>query len=133
MDRTDGNIHFVHPYRSDGLMRRLTTAIFGGVHPPNDQYAHNPPVLSGIGPTYFPVTNFIAHAHRGLYSKTMQHDNARIMPVYWYFHCDCQQNIALFCAMSDSVLLLLFADASCLTQLSSIKLFFFREKTLDVE
>jgi len=46
----------------------------------------------------------------------MQHANAVITPVYWYFHCDFQQNIALFCAISDFLLLLLFADASCLIQ-----------------
>jgi len=42
--------------------------------------------------------------------------NAIIMPVYWYFHFHFQQNIALFCAISDFVLLLLFANASCLIQ-----------------
>jgi len=26
----------------------------------------------------------------------MQHVNAVITPAYWYFHCDFQQNIALF-------------------------------------
>jgi len=46
----------------------------------------------------------------------MQHVNAAITPVYWYFHCDFQQNIALFCVISNFVLLLLFADASCLLQ-----------------
>ena len=46
----------------------------------------------------------------------MQHVNAVITPVYWYFHCHFQQNIALFCAISEFVLLLLFADASCLIQ-----------------
>jgi len=30
-----------------------------------------------------------------------------------YFHCNFQQDIAVFCAISDCVLLLLFADASC--------------------
>ena len=40
--------------------------------------------------------------------------NAVITPVYWYFHCDFPQNIALFSAISDFVLLLLFAYASCL-------------------
>ena len=40
--------------------------------------------------------------------------NAVMTPVCWYFHCDFQQNIALFCAISDFVLLLLFAYASCL-------------------
>jgi len=46
----------------------------------------------------------------------MKHVNAvLITPVYWYFHCDFEQNIALFCAISEFVLLLLFADASCLT------------------
>jgi len=50
----------------------------------------------------------------------MQHANAILMPVYWCFYCDFQQNIALFCTLSDFVLLLLFADASCLPQLRSI-------------
>jgi len=38
---------------------------------------------------------------------------AVIKPVYRYVHCDFQQNIALFCAISDFVELLLFANASC--------------------
>jgi len=68
----------------------------------------------------------------------MQHMNAVITPVYWYFHCDFQQNIALFCVISDFVLLLLFADASCLIQWRYRKLFFFagrdtgREVTVDI-
>ena len=71
----------------------------------------------------------------------MQHVNAVITPVYWYFHCDFQQNIALFCAISEFVLLLLFAepDASCLIQWRYRKLFFFlqggdsgREVTVEI-
>jgi len=54
----------------------------------------------------------------------MQHVNALITPVYWYFHCDFQQNIAVFCAISEFVLLLLFADASCSIQWRYRKLFF---------
>ena len=54
----------------------------------------------------------------------VQHVNAVITPVYWYFHCDFQQNMALFCAISECVLLLLFADASCLIQWRYRKLFF---------
>jgi len=55
----------------------------------------------------------------------MQHVNAVITPVYWYFYYDFQQNIALFCAISEFVLLLLFADASCLIQWLYRKMFFF--------
>ena len=55
----------------------------------------------------------------------MQHVNAVITPVYCYFHCHFQQNIALFCVISDFVLLLLFADASCLKQWRYRKLFLF--------
>jgi len=50
-----------------------------------------------------------------------QHASAIVTPVYWYFHCDFQQNIALFCAISDFVLLFY-----SLTQSRSRKLFFFR-------
>ena len=53
----------------------------------------------------------------------IRHADAIIMPVYWYFHCDFQQNMALFCA-TDFVLLLLFAEASCLIQLRSENWFF---------
>jgi len=63
----------------------------------------------------------------------MQQVNAVITPVYWYFHCDFQQNIALFCAISEFLLLLLFADASCLTVAIQKIVFFFREGTLDVK
>jgi len=30
-----------------------------------------------------------------------QYANVKITPVYWYFHCNFQQNIAVFCAISD--------------------------------
>jgi len=33
-----------------------------------------------------------------------QHANAITMSDYWYFHCDFQQNIALFCTISNFVL-----------------------------
>jgi len=49
---------------------------------------------------------------------------AVIKPVYRYVHCNCQQNIALFCAISHFVLLLLFADASRLTHGDSEDCFF---------
>jgi len=61
-----------------------------------------------------------------------------IYTVYWYFHCDFQQNIALFCVLSEFVLLLLFAVASCLIQWRYRKLFFFagrdtgREVTVEI-
>jgi len=48
------------------------------------------------------------------------------MHVYWYFRGNFQQNIDMFvCTISDFVLLLLFADAPCLIQWRSRKLFFF--------
>jgi len=54
--------------------------------------------------TYMFSVKFHAMPH------AMQHVTAIITPVYWYFHCDFQQNIALFCAISQFVLLLLFTE-----------------------
>jgi len=68
----------------------------------------------------------------------MQHGNAVITLVYLHFYCDFQQNIALFCAISDFVLLLLFADALCLIQWRYRKNVFFqggatgREVTVEI-
>jgi len=50
-----------------------------------------------MGPTYL-LLNVTAHAYAAR--------EAIIMPVYWYVHGKFQQNIALFCAISDFVLLL---------------------------
>jgi len=36
-------------------------------------------------------------------------DSEMLNFVYWYVHRNCQQNIALFCAISDFVVLLLLA------------------------
>jgi len=52
-------------------------------------------------------------------------------------HCNFQQNVPLFCAISDFVVLLLIADASCLMAIQIIYLFFVqgldigREVTVD--
>ena len=48
-----------------------------------------------------------------------------IMPVYWYIHCDFQLNIALFCAISDLVLLLLFADRRIVSNTVAIQVIVF--------
>ena len=61
-----------------------------------------------------------------------QHANAITMSDYWYFHCDFQQNIALFCIISDFVLLLLFADASVQYNSCDPENRFFQGGTLEI-
>jgi len=56
-----------------------------------------------IEPILYFLLNFIVHAYAAC--------EAVILPVYWYVHCNFQQNIALFCAISHFVVLPLFADA----------------------
>ena len=67
-----------------------------------------------IGPTYF-LLNFIAHAN-----STRRYNKACLVFIYCYVYCNFQQNTPLLCAMSDSVVLLLIADAW-----QSRKLFYF--------
>ena len=85
------------------------------VHPPKTRTQIAPSLFVWcIRPTHF-LLNFIAHEYAAR--------EAVIMTVY-VIHCNLQQNTALYCAISDFVVLLLFADASCLIQWRSRKIFF---------
>ena len=74
-----------------GLMLLPRKGLFSSRH---GRHPQRPPCLVWrIGPTYFQL-NFIAHAYTA-------HEAVKMMSVYWYVHGNFQENVALFCAISD--------------------------------